>query len=54
MLRFANAKRFSNKTLWEVVGSGFKYNGLIRKMIMGLWLVATLPLPYDGQKGALR
>jgi hypothetical protein len=21
---------------------------------MGLWLVATLPLPYDGQKGALR
>ena len=38
----------------KVVDSGFKHHGLIRKMVVGLWLVVMLPLPYDDQKGALR
>jgi hypothetical protein len=47
-------KRFFKLHTMKVVDSGFKHHGLIRKMIVGLWLVVMLPLPYDDQKGALR
>ena len=33
--RFPNDKRFQNKTFAEVVNSGFRYYGLLRKMVMG-------------------